>query len=144
MQVTDHIFVVDAGRSAAVEEELHSLRVCTTFDHGHHEHSLSSLHSKEREGETIIVADWGTRKQRSCKGHYCALTVLSPPHAPYTQFKIETQVRYHIIFIGAFGVDTLSGAAVQEVSNGLYARSRTHSQHQHSLSVLHERGREVR
>jgi hypothetical protein len=44
-QESYHICVIDTGRGAAVQEELHGLYARTIF-RGDHQHSTSSLHDK--------------------------------------------------------------------------------------------------
>jgi hypothetical protein len=49
-------FLVDTGRGAAVQEELHGLLARIRIN-GDHQHSLSTLHEEGREGEKVLVAD---------------------------------------------------------------------------------------
>jgi hypothetical protein len=55
-QINYLIVVVDTGLGAAVQEELHGLHARILY-RGDHQHSLSSLHDKGREGEIILVGD---------------------------------------------------------------------------------------
>jgi hypothetical protein len=56
------------------------------------------------------------------------------PHASNPQLNIETQENYLIL-----GVDANHGAAVQEELQGLLAHTPTRGEHQHSLSILHDK-----
>jgi hypothetical protein len=57
-QVSYIICVVDTGRGAAAEEELHGLHARAIYSTcGDHQHSLPILHDKGREGEILLVGD---------------------------------------------------------------------------------------